>query len=464
MMNSDDVLALLDKIAATPGKNDKIAAVTAAITDPLFERVMVAMYHPLTTYGVRKLPANVEKYADGVFDESTFELIANLANRTLSGNAAQDSIAKHLGILSDASGQLLKRIILKDARAGFDAETVNKGKKGLLPEFPYMRCSLPKAVKLDKFFEHGAISQVKADGQYLNIDVRLDGEVQFRTRQGNEYPAGAFSKIEADILANVRLGSQLQGEMLVLEDGKVMSRKDGNGVLTHVRNGGDFAENQEPLFMVWDQIPLAVSVPKGKYKVPYLERLLSLCDQLLEGGTYPGFDERLAAPAKTTHLAVIESRWVKDMPEALAHYRENLLKKLEGSVVKRATAIWADGTSREQIKLKLKVPVELRIKGFVEGSGKYAGTLGAFKMESECGQLKVNVNGRGDDHRDEVWANQEKYLEGVATVEGNDILTPGGSSPFYSLFLPVLVEIRNDKSTADDLKRIQDQFESAIAG
>ena len=469
-MNSDEIFDALEHISALSGKLDKIAAVTGFIHDKTFERVMVAMYHPLTTYGVRKFE-RPEKRGTAQFDTDTFNMIGDLANRLLTGNAALLAIKVEMERLTDKSAALLRRIILKDARAGFDAETVNKAKKGLLPEFPYMRCSLPKKVKMASFFDDGAISQVKADGTYVDVSLKGTGEVQFRTRQGNEYPQGAFAEIEEDILVFVQSGTALHGEMLVIEDGKVMPREDGNGVLSHVRSGGDFAENQKPMFVVWDQIPLEASVPKGKYYTPYVERLLGLADQLLEDVTLPAdplkdpiaFDIRLAAKPRTPRLAVIESRWVKDMAEAMVHYRENLARGLEGSVVKKAKAIWKDGTSTEQIKLKLVVPVELRIKGFIEGNGKYAGMLGAFQMESECGQLKVNVNGRGDVQRKEVWENQSKYLEAVATVSGNSIMSPGESSEHHSLFLPVFVEVRDDKSVADSLEAIKAQFEAAIS-
>ena len=52
--------------------------------------------------------------------------------------------------LSKESAELFWRIITKDLRAGFEASTTNKAIKGLIPTFPYMRCSLPNDMKLDE--------------------------------------------------------------------------------------------------------------------------------------------------------------------------------------------------------------------------------------------------------------------------------------------------------------------------
>jgi DNA ligase-1 len=463
-MTSDEIFDLIEQVAANSGKNVKIALLAAYEEDDHLMTVLKHAYHPLTTYGVRKMRA-VTRHGTGHFTaENTWLMLEKLASRRLSGTAALDAIEAEQTRLTPKSASLLHRIITKDMRAGFDAETVNKVWKGLVPDFPYMRCSLPKHVKLDEFFEHGAISQVKADGTYANVDITADGEIRISTRQGNEYPLTALEPLLAEIRQYVRKGTQLHGELLLLRDGQIIDRADGNGVFTHIREGGDFAANERPLFLAWDQIPLEAAVPKGSYKKSYAHRLVGLCLQLLQGcAGLKSMNEVLKQPAKGQYLGIVESRFVKNMDEAMAHYKANLARGLEGSVVKKYHAIWKDGTSREQIKLKLKVPVELRIEGFIEGNGKYTGMLGAFKMRSECGALKVDVNARGDAQRAHVWANRDKFLDKVATVEGNAICAPSDSNPDHSLYLPVLVEIRDDKSIADTLERIREQFEAAVS-
>jgi DNA ligase-1 len=52
----------------------------------------------------------------------------------------------------------------------------------------------------------------------------------------------------------------------------------------------------------------------------------------------------------------------------MIHYRELLLAGKEGSVIGNGDGIWKDGTSKDKIKLKLEVPVDLIVKAVVPGN------------------------------------------------------------------------------------------------
>lgn len=449
-MNSNDIFQLIENIAETPGKNDKTALVALHGADPEFRRVLVAALDPLISYGVKKfLPTTIS--ADQVFNEITWLMIHRLEKRELTGYAALAEIKQEMERLSEHSAELFSRILLKDLRAGFESSTTNKAIKGLIREFPYMRCSLPKKMKLDHSFgwAEGVISQEKADGMFMNLDLTLDGEVMLRSRQGTEYPITPFEAFAVSIRLTMTPGTQTHGEMVVVRDGIVLAREIGNGILNHIESGGDFGEGEAPLFLAWDQIPLTAVVPKGKYTEPYELRLKNLIRQFLE---HP-----------TSYIKLIPTKVVYSMKEAWAHYRELLQLGKEGTVFKKPTAIWKDGTSPEQGKLKLEAPFELRVKGFNEGTGKYVGQLGSLICTSECGQLEVNISGRGDAMRAEVWANKDNWLESIITAKGNLIMEPSKEGDKHSIFLPIFLERRADKTQADTLGQIREQFEAAIA-
>ena len=139
------VYELIMKIAATPSKNEKLALVKTGMQLPLFKRAVTAAYDPFKTYGVIKLPEVTSgPYAMGTLDEEhAWRVIDQLATRELSGDDARTAIAEQLDKLDPASAELFKRIILKDMRAGFTEGTINKAAPKTIPEFPYMRCSLP---------------------------------------------------------------------------------------------------------------------------------------------------------------------------------------------------------------------------------------------------------------------------------------------------------------------------------
>lgn len=467
MLNSDGVLSIITSIGEIAGKNEKTAALSANIGDSQVKRAIEYALNPFKTFNIAKrfdMTPGV-----GVFDENTWGLLDDLIARNLTGNNAKEALAGELSRLTPSSQELLWRIIKKDLRAGFGDSTVNKTCKGLLPVFPYQRCSLPKHVKLaDWDWANGIVSQEKADGMFANLNSET-GVISMTTRQGSPFPMEKFSQIEAAAIQYIADQTQSHGEILVEVGGVVASRHVGNGIINRILDGGDWLPGERPIFKVWDQIPLSSVVSKGKCATQYRARLAGLLQQLL-----PAKNVLTDAQSKSPAISVIDTRIVFSMKEAYQHYVELLKLGKEGTIVKRKEGTWKDGTSKDQVKLKLDVNVELEVVGFVAGNGKNAALFGSLTCRSSDGLLQVNVSGFTDAKRLEIHNNREGWLGKIITVCSNAIMEVSPSNPLCSLFLPryidptgkepgaAFVEERRDKVVADTLQEIRDQFESAI--
>jgi len=457
IMNSDQVLDLIDSVAATSGKNDKISMLKAVSGSNLLRAVLEATYNPIVSYGIRQFPDRaVDATGDAHFSAPTWGVIAALRERQVTGNAAQAAIQHEMNTLSVKSAELFKRIILKDMRAGFSEETVNKVWGGLLPEFPYQRCCLPKDAKLDTWnWAEGHISQQKADGMFANVNHEEGGQVFIFSRQGSMFPMEKFEELATVVKLSLAAGTQNHGELLVMRDGAILAREIGNGVLNSVLKGGDFAENERPIFMVWDQIPLDAVKPKGKYAVPYVQRLKGLIEQLRGG-------------ANINVVQLIPTKIVKSLTEAYQHAAEVMLAGGEGTILKNRNAHWKDGTSKEQVKLKLEFTVDLEVQGVVLGrdNTKNAGRAGSLKCATSDGKLEVDVAIKGEKMRDAVDANPDDWIGRIMPVTANLVLKPSESNELHSLFLPRFAEseYRTDKTVADSLQRVFDQEEAAKLG
>jgi DNA ligase-1 len=457
-MNSDQAFAVIEKIASMPGKNDKQAAVKSALAFETFKRVLTAALDPLTTYGMAVVPDRVAGAAPGgnTFENApVWETLDKLAKRELTGNAARDEVQRLMTFLTESSAELFKRIIRKDLRAGFSESTVNKAWPKLIPEFPYMRCSLINKAKFDTWtWDTGVFSQEKADGMFVNLDHEVNGVVRITSRQGSPFPIEAFPGVVTDARSTLDGGTQNHGEMLVYVDGVVAAREIGNGIMNRVAAGGEFAANEVPVFFAWDQIPLTAVQPKGKLEVGYRDRFKRLLTQV--------------ALKPANHIRIIPTRVVHSFDEAMVHYRHLLDAGKEGTVIKNGTAIWKDGTSQEQIKLKLEVDVDLQVIGVVPGRAgtKNEGRAGSLACATSCGELLVDVTIKNEEMRDDVDAAPEKWIGGIMPVRANSIMRPSESSEFHSLFLPRFVEAeaRTDKSVADSLVQVIAQFEAAVKG
>lgn len=461
--NAASVFAAIEKIAATSSKIEKENLIKQAGTSsPMFMKVVKAAYDPYVTYGMRKVPVRNESKAPGtntLNEEIWWTMLDKLATRALSGTAAWDAVQAAVNFLDDASGQLLVRIIRKDLRAGFTDGTINRVFKGTIPEFPYMRCSLPDKSDMPKWnWADGIISQEKADGMFTNVNKDEKGNVWLTTRQGSPIPLDNLELLESAVVAALKPGTQSHGEMTVYKDGVVLPREVGNGMLNSVLNGGTLDEGCYARLDLWDQIPLSAVQPKGKYPVPYKERLRALLAQL-------GAPEA-QHPLVKKHIGLVPTKMIKGKAAAYAHYRDLLKLGKEGTICKHPDAIWKDGTSKEQVKLKLEVDVDLRVVQVLPGTPgtKNEGRAGSIQCETDCGKLQVNVAVKNEAMRDQIDQDWEAWPGRIMVVRANSIMTPSDSDEAHSLFLPRFVEAgaRTDKEVADDLETVKAIFRNAV--
>ncbi len=440
---------------ATSSKNEKLAILSAQKDNEDLREYLRVVYEPRFNFYMKKVPPAVKLTGPTVqFSNNTMgKIVSTLHGREITGNNAKQWVAELAASFKhDWERELLSMLIERDVKAGFSVSTINKVWPGLVTDVPYMRCCLPKDAKLDKFpWSEGVFSQIKADGMFANINHEGDGSVSIMSRNGSPFPADhpAFAQLIYEVRAHITRGMQVHGELLMFLDGVMLPRQEGNGKFNTLLQGGELEGNYSVGYECWDTLFIAEAVAKNKYKIPYEKRF-----QVLESMLSLNVSPREA-------MWLIETRRVNSLKEAYEHYRDALDRGLEGTIVKHPNMIWQDGTSREQVKLKLEFEVDLKIVGFNEGRNKYVGMLGSFQCESACGKLQVNVAGLTDAQRKEYWEDREQLLGKVVTVKSNSIMPPTRTE-FYSLFLPVMVELRLDKSEADTVERIQEQYEASI--
>jgi DNA ligase-1 len=451
------VFAAIQSIGATASKLEKEALVKAAgQSSPLFMKAVTYAYDPFRNFGISNAPNKTPGMAPGantLEEPATWKVLDELANRTLSGNAARDKVQSMVDFLDEPSAEVFRRIINKDMRSGFSEGTINRVFKGTIAEFPYMRCSLPAKSNMAKWeWEKGIISQEKADGMFGNVNYDTTGMLWITSRQGSPFPPTCMG-IEDDIRAVFQQGTQTHGEFTVFENDILLPREKGNGVMNSLLKGGDLEANQRVVFDAWDQIPLSVVQPSGKYEIGYRKRLAGLAQQCIA-----------AKRAGITSVRVIPTRIVRTKADAYGHYRELLKLGKEGTVCKSPEAIWKDTTSKDQVKLKLTFEVELKVVGFIEGKpgAKTEATFGSLLCQSQCGSLETGVSGFTDAKRIAINNDRESWLGSIITVKANGIMSPEEGDELHSLFLPVYVEDRLDKATADDLSRIREQYLAAL--
>lgn len=161
------------------------------------------------------------------------------------------------------------------------------------------------------------------------------------------------------------------------------------------------------------------------------------------------------------NIKLAETHTVTSLESAFEIYSSYVEQGYEGVIIKTKDFLWSSSTSKECLKLKLAVEIDLIWYDSVEGNGKAAGMLGAMCLKSSCGKLVVDCGtGFTNEQRKQLWNDREALHGSVVTVTANDVLTKEGSNTL-SLFLPVFVEVRKDKAQADDVERIHAMFNAA---
>lgn len=426
----------LESLAANSSRNFKRDQLEANKDNELLREVVRLALCPFTQFYQRKIPKytpNTTAHAASL--QSMLPALYDLRERLVTGNAAIDHLTRVLEAVNADDAKVIERIIQKDLKCGVQASTANDVWMGLVHEYPVMLCS-PFEQKLVDKIKFPASVQLKMDGMRFNAIVR-DGKCEFRSRNGKEIQL--LGNLEEDFIRMAGpVDCVFDGELLVMEGDVVLDRQTGNGILNKANKGTiSAAEAAKVRATVWDIIPY-ILFESGHCDAPYSKRFESLSLLI-----------NVKQPKK---VFLVQNHTVQNIEEANVLFERYLSMGQEGIILKDLSGIWEDKRSKTQIKFKGELECDLKIVGVEEGTGKYAGMLGAILCESADGVVKVRVgSGFNDDQRKQYW--KENVVDKIAAIKYNTRIK--NKTGEESLFLPIVLEIRDDKDVADSSKNIK---------
>ena len=403
---------------------------------------------------------DLSKFTDKDVEEG-FDIVQTLSTRTVTGEAALDLIRGYVRG-SEQRRSFMLFLIKKSIYAGISVKGINKAIPNLIYIEPYQRCELPKKAFKPLLAWGKYVSQMKADGMFSSLSVQegrfvsRDGVVAAKnivyTRIVNELKNKGENPLLA--LRGYNLNNlTLEGELIVRSriTRRVLPREESNGLLNKLNQSGHFDSNDyEVQYLVWDCVPTEKRLPGCVIDIPYLERV-SFLDSFLNDGTL---------------VKLIDTRFCASYKEMTEHFFEMMRHGQEGTVVKHPDAKYMDGDNNQQIKFKIEAECDLVLTGLVPGDAfsKHAGTFGSLLAESSCGKLQVSISGIRDEMRKYIFENFSDLKGKIVAVKFNDVMGAKSPQDKSSLFLPRFVEIRDDKTVADDYTRILDILDAARAG
>lgn len=436
---------ILCELAETSSRKEKEAILVREKNNTLLARVFSAAYNPHINYYIKQIPEITDEYVFSISLNQALDKLDELANRTVTGNAAIARLAQILGELTTDDRSVLKMVVLKDLRCGVSEATINKIWKNLIPTYPCLLASSddPKARAKIKF---PALAQEKCDGMRINA-ICLDGNVTYFSRNGKAVDCGSdwLNKEVKNLTSQISAlhGKDedfvLDGELLVWDNknNAPMPRKQGNGICNKAIQG-TVSEKEKELFVlvVWDAIPYNEFV-KGKGSENYEDRW----ERIEQAHDLISFS--------MNQITLVPTWYIESWDEAKSIYSKAVSQGKEGLIIKNMKGVWEDKRSPDLVKMKSEIENALVVVEWVEGTGKYAGKLGALVCQSG-GNNPVCVSvgsGFSDEEREQF--TRKQMIGKIISVIYNEIITKEDGT--RSLFLPRFDQIRFDKNDADIL-------------
>ena len=292
-----------------------------------------------------------------------------------------------------------------------------------IPEF---RCMLA-----NKYFEHPD----KVEGKHFYLTEKLDGirclavckenDIKFFTRQGQ--PIEGLWQVE-DVLKRIRsrTGSDfvLDGELLYAWRDGLPSKEQYKRTTMLVRKDGP--KDGVTLF-AFDYLSVE-AFESRQCTTPYWERRQML--------------ETIVLNDHTIGVKVLPILYHGNDTSKIIQYL-NIQRGLEheGVMINLADEPYQFTRTNALLKVKVMQDCDLEITGVQEGTGKFAGTLGALICDYKGNPVGVG-SGITDEMRREIWANTDKYIGRVATIQYFEETNDADGK--LSIRFPVFKELREE--------------------
>lgn len=412
-----------------------------------FLTLLKVCYNPYVTFGVKQVPNRefddgMEVESENPWDEFD-ELLRELAQRGLTGNAAREAI-EELSLRFDSVewNTFLAPVLRRDMRAGISDKTINKICKKTDYEVPIFGCQL--ATNSENRPEMKGIKRLepKLDGVRVLMTVipADDGEVTVLSLSRNGKLFENFSHIEKQISDNwlklirkTSIAKQLSNGFVL--DGEVI----GNTFQELMRQARrkENVQAEDSVFNIFDIIPLA-DFRRGHWnaqlskRIDALESMRSVIEDMPNVELLP-------------HL-MVDLDYAEGRDQLMRYAKDQVNAGFEGIMIKDTNAPYECKRNTFWMKWKPTITVDLTVIALEEGTGRNAGRLGALVCEGvdDGKEIRVNVgSGFSDGDRDDYWANSNSVVGRTAEILC-DVITQNQDGT-YSLRFPRFVRFRDDK-------------------
>lgn len=377
---------------------------------------------PNDSFGLDNFRDLVEKLKSAPAANNSIRLEANQMVNTRITEDSDDSDLR----------KILMKVLTKRMNVGIGAKLINKAiGKEVIPDPSVMLATddQDSLLNWDKIY-----CEEKYDGVRV-IAIYKEGDFSYFTRAFNELDAGKLHSITFS-LKQIMNFSGLKGSWFF--DGELTdhNRKSVSGKVTQILKG-TASDNigDSIIFNVFD-LEEYDTLRAGVGILPYSVRRQTL--------------ESVMRNVEDSEPVKLATMWELDDPSQIASVYQKIVDAGGEGVICKNDHLYECKRSKSWVKFKEVNECDLVIKGWYPGEGKREGFIGGLICTDLSETLNVKVgSGFTDEDLKALSVNPDALLGKICSVQYNVTITDKFDN--RSLFLPRFVEIRSDKSEADDL-------------
>ena len=385
-----------------------------------FRKLLYYALNPMLTYKVSERTLARQMQYDPAITLtlcSIYEICETLSKRKALDDATVYQVIAFLSVCSPVERELYTKLLAKTLRLGVTAKTVNKVIPGLIPEW-----EVQQAYPIDEY--------PLKDGVWFTLTQKLNG-VRATYYKGKLYARSGVPYDGLDHITNVLNFEDdsyvFDGELTLLDKGE-LSDNEAFRKATGIINS-DTTHKTEICYTIFDVVPTQ-EFENGESSSSYRERrrVLDLMVDILPVSDHVFVLPVLYSGTDQSKIGELLDRMVEEDKEGLMVNLDVPYKR------KRHSGI---------LKVKEFYTMDLPIIECEEGSGRLAGTLGAFVLDYKGNEVRVG-SGFTDEQRALYWRRREE-LAGVLCEVKYKEKSSDKNTCAESLQFPVFLSLRTDK-------------------
>lgn len=411
-------LDILQAISDESSKNGKLKLLKDNVKNKRLAELLDAALNYKRIFFVNKLDLGQSIKNEGTafpdLHEEFIYILNKLETRTITGNDAKMTLVMFLIKCSKQQIDWYLRVLRKDLKAGFSAETAADAGFDI-PLFDVMLAKDGKSCKnLKDIVAKGVYASPKFDG-YRCLAVINKGNVTLYSRAGTEFvnfPSIVESLEKSFPESSIVLDGEIMSDDFQAMQKSAFANKRGTTV-------GDVN------YFVFGYVPYDEWTSKS-FKMITSERLSILSDLDYS------FDDR---------ITLVKQEYITNINDAYKFEADCMAKGYEGAMLLPDIPYYLGKKSNKLLKLKTMQSQDCRVVGIYEGEAgsRNDGVMGGVDLIQENGVACRCGSGFNDADRDYMWNNKSEFIGKVAEIKYQE-LTEDGVMRF-----PVFLRWRNDK-------------------